>query len=76
MVLISLKNVLGLVLLIAGLAMLVLPGQGVITILIGILFLDFPGKYQLERRLIQQKNIQSAIAWIRKRTGQPPLKFD
>ncbi len=43
------KNLLGYILIAAGLAMLVLPGQGTLTILIGILLVDFPGKYRLER---------------------------
>ena len=36
------KNVLGVILVLMGLAMLVLPGQGVLTLLIGISLLDFP----------------------------------
>ena len=36
-----LRNFVGIVLLAAGIVMLVLPGQGIITILIGISFMDF-----------------------------------
>src|SRR5262245_56317316 len=44
------KNVAGFIFVLAGLSMLILPGQGVLTILIGISLLDFPGKQQLEAR--------------------------
>src|SRR5688500_5885404 len=45
------KNILGCILIVMGLAMLVLPGQGLLTILIGTLLLDFPGKFKFERWL-------------------------
>ena len=43
----GLRNAVGLVLVTAGLAMLVLPGQGIITLLVGIILMDFPGKHRL-----------------------------
>lgn len=49
----ALKNLLGLIFIIAGLAMLLLPGQGIITILIGIMMLNFPGKFALQLRIVQ-----------------------
>jgi len=68
-----LKNLLGLGLLVAGIAMLVLPGQGLLTILIAIGFLDFPGKRSMERQLVSQPKILSVINRIRERAGSPPL---
>jgi hypothetical protein len=73
LVLIVLKNVLGILLLLAGVAMLVLPGQGIITLLIGITLMNFPGKFALERQLVSRPKVFSVINWIRKRAGQPPL---
>lgn len=73
--LVLLKNVLGAVLLTAGLAMLVLPGQGLLTMLVGILLLDFPGKRRLERWLIRHKPLLRAANWIRARRGRPPLEL-
>ena len=67
------KNVLGVVLLLAGLAMLVLPGQGIITILVAISLLNFPGKRSLELRIVRQGLVLQAINWIRTRAGRPPL---
>ncbi len=67
------KNVLGVVLLLAGLAMLVLPGQGIITILVAISLLSFPGKRSLELRIVRQRPVLQTINWIRVRAARPPL---
>jgi hypothetical protein len=69
------KNLIGLVLVLMGIAMLVLPGQGVLTILIGLSLVDFPGKHDLELRLVRQKHVRKSIDWIRRRAEQPPLRF-
>lgn len=71
-----LKNLLGLVLLIMGILMLVLPGQGLLTILFGIALLDFPGKYTLERRIISYPKVLNSINWIRKKAHKKPLLID
>lgn len=67
------KNVLGALLLAVGLAMLVLPGQGILTILIGVALVDFPRKRKLERWLVCQKGVRRTIDWIRRRSKKPPL---
>jgi len=67
------KNTVGVVLLMAGFAMLFLPGQGIVTMLIGISLLDFPGKRRLEAKLIGQPSVLRAINALRERYGQPPL---
>lgn len=66
------KNGLGLILLLAGLAMLVLPGQGLLTLLVAVMLLDFPGKRRLQRWLIRPP-IFRAANWIRARARRPPL---
>src|SRR5512140_3149386 len=48
-------------------ALLVLPGQGILTIVIGILLLDFPGKRELERRVVARPAILRSINWLRQR---------
>ncbi|MEN6452412.1 MAG: PGPGW domain-containing protein [Thermoguttaceae bacterium] len=70
----GLKNVTGVVLILAGVAMLVLPGQGILTILVGMLFVDFPGKFALERRVARQPPVFRALNWIRKKALRPPLE--
>jgi hypothetical protein len=68
------KNALGVVFLLAGIAMLVLPGQGILTILIGVLMLDFPGKRALERRLVCRPGILKHVNRLRQRRGRAPLQ--
>ena len=69
------KNLLGLVLLLAALAMLVLPGQGLLMMLVGVMLLDFPGKRRLECWLITRRSIRRTANWIRTRRGRPPLQL-
>lgn len=69
-----LKNLVGWVLILAGLVMLVLPGQGLLTILLGLILSDFPGKFALERRLAANPRILAGINWLRRRGGHPPLR--
>ncbi|WP_233490267.1 PGPGW domain-containing protein [Thiocapsa marina] len=67
------KNLVGWVLVLAGILMLVLPGQGILTIIMGLVLSDFPGKYALERRLASKQRVLDGINWIRRRSGHPPL---
>ncbi|MCC5840054.1 MAG: hypothetical protein JJT96_08015 [Opitutales bacterium] len=73
MVLLVVKNLFGGILLLGGLAMLVLPGQGVLTILVAIMLLNFPGKWRLERWMIRRRAIHRTINWIRAKRHRPPL---
>lgn len=70
-----LKNLLGIVLFIAGFLMLFMPGQGLLTIFIGIILTDFPGKRKLELRLVQIPAMHKGIDWIRKKNGKRPLEL-
>lgn len=69
-----LRNVLGLVFIIAGIAMLVLPGQGILSILIGVSLSSFPGKYTLERKLVSLPKVLDGINWLRAKSDKPPLQ--
>jgi len=69
------KNIVGFIFLLAGIAMLVLPGQGLLTMLLGILFIDFPGKHRLEKKLIQHPQVLKAINAMRGKAGKPPFTF-
>jgi hypothetical protein len=71
----TLKNAVGAILLIAGIVMLLTPGQGILAIVIGISMMDLPGKRQLELRLIRNRHVIKAINWIRARHHRPPLKL-
>jgi len=70
----AVKNLLGVVFIVAGIAMLVLPGQGVLTIVLGFLMLDGPGKYRAERWLVSRRAVLRSINWLRARKGREPLQ--
>ncbi len=70
-----LKNLLGGILFLAGILMLGLPGQGILTILIGLMLLDFPGKQRLEIWLVRLPAVGKALNWLRKRGNRPPLEI-
>ena len=75
-VLIVLKNLLAVILIIVGIIMLLLPGQGILTVLIGLIISDIPGKRKLERRIIQSPAVLSALNYIRSRFKRPLLVLD
>lgn len=70
------KNSLGYLLIIGGFLMLVLPGQGILTIFVGMILSDYPGKYHIEKKIIQSSIILRTINSIRKKSGKKPLKFN
>ena len=74
LVLLILKNALGVVLVMGGILMLFLPGQGLLTIFLGIMLMDFPGKYRLERYLISRGPVLRGINWIRRKAGVRELE--
>ncbi len=69
------KNLLGAVLVLGGLAMLVLPGQGLLTLFAGIVLLDFPRKYDFERWLVRRPWVHRPINWLRRKRGREPLRL-
>jgi hypothetical protein len=68
-----LKNVLGLLLVVLGFIMLFTPGQGLLTLLAGLLLMNFPGKYHMERWLVMRPGVLRAMNWLRTRSGEPPF---
>ena len=68
------KNIIGFSLIIGGLLMLVLPGQGLLTIVTGLLLINYPGKYKLEQKLVAMPSVFKALNWIRVKANKPPLK--
>lgn len=71
----ALRNAFGVVVLLAGAAMLVLPGQGLLTLLAGLMLVDFPGKRRLEVRLLRRPSVRAAVDRIRARAGRGPLEL-
>ena len=67
------RNLLGGLLVLAGLAMLLLPGQGLLTLTAGLILLEFPGKRRAERALVRSQRVRRALDWVRRRAGEGPL---
>lgn len=72
------KNVLGLLLIGLGILMSLpgVPGQGLLTILLGVMLVDFPGKDRLEQKLLHRPAIRKSINKLRARFDKPPLQLD
>lgn len=73
-----LKNLLGVLLVVLGILLSLpgIPGQGILTILIGVILLDFPGKRRMERYLVSRPRVLRTINRLRARYGRPPLVLD
>ncbi|HEX3281821.1 MAG TPA: hypothetical protein VHR36_11380 [Pyrinomonadaceae bacterium] len=69
------KNILGVLLVALGIVMSIpgVPGQGILTILLGIMLLDFPGRQDLERKIVSQPRVLKNINKLRHRFGKPEL---
>jgi hypothetical protein len=69
------QNVLGVVLVIVGVVLSLpgVPGQGVLTILVGLMLLDLPVMRRLERRILTRPTVLRAVNGLRQRRGRPPL---
>ena len=72
------KNLLGVLLVALGLLLSLpgVPGQGLLTILLGVVLLDIPGVNALEHKLIRRHMVISAINGLRARFDKPPLVLD
>ncbi len=72
------KNLLGLLLVALGIVMSLpgVPGQGVLTILLGVMLLDFPGKRSLELKIVSRPKVLRAINRLRAKFDKPPLLLD
>jgi hypothetical protein len=70
------KNIIGYVFIIMGLVALVLPGQGILMILIGLMMSDYPKKFDLEKKIITIKTVRKGINWIRIKSNVDKIKLD
>ena len=67
------KNIVGAILLIAGIAMLFLPGQGLLTIIGGLFLMNFPYKYQVEKWVINKPIVLKTFNLIRRKAKKEPF---
>lgn len=72
------KNALGVLLVALGILLSLpgVPGQGLLTILLGIMLLDFPGRRKLENKLLSRPQVHNTINKLRHKFGKPPLILD
>ena len=68
-----LRNLFGGVLLVLGVLMLILPGQGLLTIVAALAMMSFRSKRRLEQRLLGRPHVLALINRLRQRSGHPPL---
>ena len=73
-----LKNILGLILIGIGIILSLpgVPGQGILTILLGLIMMDIPGKRPIEAKIISRPPVLAAVNKLRAKYGKPPLELD
>jgi len=70
-----LRNLIGFVVFVMGIVMIATPGPGLITILAGLILMNYPGKYRLERWIIRQPALLRTVNALRIKRGADPLEF-
>ena len=72
------KNIGGILLVALGVVLSLpgVPGQGLLTVLLGIMLLDFPGRHRLEQKLLSKPSILNSINKLRDRFGKKPLEVN
>jgi len=72
---IILKNLLGAMLVVLGaiLSLPGIPGQGLLTVVAGVLLLDFPGKRRLLLKMLSRPLLLRSINRLRTKFSRPPL---
>jgi hypothetical protein len=72
------KNIAGVLLVALGVILSIpgVPGQGLLTVLLGVMLLDFPGRTRLEQKLLSRPTVVNAINGLRGRFGKPPLELN
>jgi hypothetical protein len=72
-----LKNIGGALLIAVGLLLSVpgVPGQGLLMVLAGLMLMDIPGKYKVERKILSFRPLRGAANRLRAWRGRPPLEF-
>ena len=76
--LILLKNLLGIIIVFVGIVLSIpgIPGQGLLTILLGLMLIDIPGKRGMEVWILHRRGVLTTINKLRARFDRPPLVFD
>ncbi|MGI1677270.1 MAG: hypothetical protein K6L75_00940 [Cellvibrionaceae bacterium] len=70
------RNTIAVCFIVLGFLLLVLPGQGLLTILLGVFIADFPGKHKLVNWIVAKKGVMKTINWLRKKSGKAPIVLE
>ncbi|MFT4725682.1 MAG: hypothetical protein ACI9UN_000177 [Granulosicoccus sp.] len=69
------RNIVGLILVALGLILMVTPGPGLVVLLIGISLAEFSGKQHLLISIAIKPNVFKTLNWMRTRRGKPPFDY-
>ncbi len=69
------KNILGVFLILLGIVMLFAPGQGLLTLAVGLALINFPGKRRLVFKLLSIERLRWILNWIRRKKGVAEFRF-
>ena len=69
------KNLLGVILIVVGILLSLpgIPGQGLLTVAVGVVLLDIPGKHRLVRAVVRRPGVARRLNRLRAWFGRPPL---
>jgi hypothetical protein len=70
-----LKNICGLCIVLLGILMLFLPGQGILALLLGFSLVDFPGKRRMQIQLLSNSRVRRSVDWVRLKGGKASLEI-
>ena len=70
-----LRSLTGLMLVLIGIVMLVIPGPGLVTMLVGLSLAEFPGKRRLLKYIATRPSVFKSLNWMRKRHGKEPFEL-
>ena len=69
------RNITGAILFVMGFIMLFIPGQGLLTMLAGLVSMKFPGKTYLVHRLLSLSVLQAGLNGLRRKMGKELFLF-
>ncbi len=74
--LVAIKNLLGVLLFFGGLLMSLplVPGPGIVSVVLGLMLMDLPGKRRLECWIVRQPYVLRGMNALRAKAGKPPLR--
>lgn len=75
LILLGARSLFGMLLVVLGLTMMIIPGPGLITLLLGLSLAEFPGKHRLLQYIATRPSVFRSLNWMRKRHGKEPFEL-